>query len=159
MRECAKIKRLLNKYIDKELDKQGLDRIQGHVKECVFCKEELDKLYLVKGLIENRERKSLPEDYLVCRIKDRIRASLQQQPNLQWLIELGNLSKRLIPVPVVATAVLILTLFLTSNNSQTGNLLDNYLFQNNLTQREIDLLKDPQPNPESIAQWIQETNR
>ncbi|MDI6758601.1 MAG: zf-HC2 domain-containing protein, partial [Candidatus Omnitrophota bacterium] len=70
MKECAKIKRLLNKYIDKELDKQELLRVQGHVKECILCKEELDKLYLLKGLIENIERKVLPEEYLIYRIKD-----------------------------------------------------------------------------------------
>ncbi len=158
MRECAKIKRLLNRYIDKELDRQGSSRIEGHIKECASCKEELDKLYIVKGLIENRQRKSLPEDYLIYRIRERIRVSLQEGPKLQWLFDMGSLSKKLIPVPALAFALLALVFSFTLKGYRTGDLLGNYLSHDDLTQREINLLGDSGPSLESIAQLILEGN-
>ena len=75
-----------------------------------------------------KEKKTLSQDYLVCRLREKI-ASEQYTEKRLSLVGIGSLSRRLIPVPVATIILLITFLFLISTGQQVSesSLEDNIL--------------------------------
>lgn len=108
MRECKKVKRLLSKYLDKEASIEDNILVEKHIEECFFCKNELSEFSSAKWLLRSKERKFLPQDYLVNRLRERLSRESYLEEKLSWFSAIGNFSLSLIPVPVVAIAVVVL---------------------------------------------------
>jgi len=128
MKECIKVKRLLSRYLDKETGDADSALVEAHIDICPLCKKELSELSRIKELILGKERRTLPEDYLVCRLREKI-ASEQYTEKRLSLVGIGSLSRRLIPVPVATIILLITFLFLISTGQQVSesSLEDNIL--------------------------------
>ncbi len=120
MKECAKVKRLLSRYLDKETSNTDTALVEAHLDICPFCKKEFSALARAKKFILEKERKTLPQDYLVYRLREKI-ASEQRvtKQGLSWLADMGNFSRKLIPVPVTAI-VLSLAFLILSSGQQTS---------------------------------------
>lgn len=113
MKECLKVKRLLSSYIDKELGYADDLRIKRHLDKCPLCRQELSELLSLKEDFLKQPRKHLPPDYLICRLRDKIAEESKAEEKFS-LVELGSLSRKLIPVPVgviVLSAVLLIYSF------------------------------------------------
>lgn len=140
---CTKIKRLISRYIDKELiDGKTMGLIEGHLKECTLCKAEQDFLIKIKGLISEKEKLSAGEDFL-ARLKESLNPPAQAV-ELKWVVETGNLARRLIPVPVTITLLVMYLLFARYNGL---NPIEDYIFAD-LNSREITI----------VSEDIEETN-
>lgn len=115
MKECAKVKKILSRYLDQEAGPADAVLVRTHLEDCPLCEKEFLELSRAKELITGKKLKILPQDYLVCRLRERI-ASQQQdaQEWFSWLAGMGNLSRRLIPVPVTAVLLSLALLILTS---------------------------------------------
>jgi len=107
---CFRIKKLLNRLVDKELpNERSLKLLRGHLKQCPHCNKELDYLYKVKGVIAEKEKVAAPEDFLI-----KLRERLEPEPQiirLRWVVDMGALSKKLIPVPVAIMVLVMVLLF------------------------------------------------
>ncbi|HNX80554.1 MAG TPA: zf-HC2 domain-containing protein [Candidatus Omnitrophota bacterium] len=119
MDRCLDIQRLLSGYLDKEISVADSARIEAHVSACRVCSRELLELTRLKGIVVNRERKSLPPDFLVSRLREQIAAVQCDRGNGSWLVGVSNFARKLLPVPIAAvvlsTMVLILSLQQTVN--------------------------------------------
>ena len=132
---CSKVKRLLSRYIDKELLEQNvITQIEEHLKVCPDCKAELQSLVSTGALISQKERIAVGEDFL-ARLKDRLRPQ-PQVVRLRWLPEAGDLARRLIPVPIVATMLMFALVFSRLNGL---NPVDQYIVAD-LSNEEIGIL-------------------
>ncbi|MFA5144322.1 MAG: zf-HC2 domain-containing protein [Candidatus Omnitrophota bacterium] len=133
MKECAKVKRMLSRYLDKELKDSESAMIDAHLTGCSVCKKELSELSLVKKLVSGIERKTLPQDYLVSRLREQIADEKKHAKGFP-LVGIGSLARRLIPVP--AFAIIAVTLFLVINSMRgvsENSLEDNMLNGNTVT--------------------------
>ncbi|MDD5561713.1 MAG: zf-HC2 domain-containing protein [Candidatus Omnitrophica bacterium] len=139
MIKCAKVKRLLSRYLDKEADKADTELVESHLDNCLLCKQELSALSQVKGIIIRKQRKSLPQDYLVCRLREEIAGEKHTQGSFSWLTGMGNLAHRLIPVPVAAIALSIAFLLITSNQPVSKYSLEEHLLSGTQTTTETAL--------------------
>ena len=158
MKECARVRGSLSKFVDAELGDRDSAAVKAHLEACLGCKEEFAKLSALKNIITGKERKALPEDYLIHQLRQRIYAQNEPSPKLQWLVDMGNLSRKLIPVPV---AVLILSaVFLTATLKEYEkiNYIDCYLFQDSLTNEEANVLNQSQITLEGAAKVVLGTN-
>ena len=128
MKECIKVKRLLSRYLDKETGEAETTLVATHINTCSLCKKELLELSRVKELVSGKERITLPESYLVCRLGEEI-AREQRTRKRFSLGNIGNLSRRLIPIPVATIVLSIIFLFLISAGQQANesSLEDNLL--------------------------------
>ena len=128
MKDCNKVKRLLSSYLDKEISPNDNFFIEEHLKVCSGCRKELQELLKVKELILGSERKNLPDDYLVYRLRERIKSEDERRKKVT-LSGMGNLSRKLIPVPAATILISVIFLFLVSQNSQLNefSLEDNML--------------------------------
>lgn len=130
MKECVKIKRLLSRYLDKETGSVDTALIEAHLDSCSLCKQELSGFARVKGIILERQRKALPQDFLVCRLRGKIVSErLASGEGFSWLEAMGNLSRRLMPVPVSAIALLIALLILTSGQQVSSYSLEERILE------------------------------
>ncbi len=128
MKECLKVKRLLSRYLDKETGETETNLVETHLNSCSLCKKELLELSRVKELVSGKERLILPENYLVSRLREEITRQERRRKRLS-LIDLGNLSRRLIPIPVATIVLSLLFLFLISAGPKVSefSLADNLL--------------------------------
>ncbi len=124
MKDCANVKRMLSRFLDGETGESEKKFLEAHLSAYPGCAAELAGLSRVKKTVVSRQRKSLPEDYLVDRLRSRLAEESSEREHFS-LSMLGNLSRRLIPVPVAAIAFSIALLVLTSGGSQS--LEDNIL--------------------------------
>ncbi|NQT00297.1 MAG: zf-HC2 domain-containing protein [Candidatus Omnitrophica bacterium] len=132
--QCPKVSRLLNRYIDSELDQQLKDSLERHLQTCLNCKAEFNSLVSVQTVIRQQERITAQPGLM-----ERLKAKLSPQApviKLRWLPEAGNLARRLIPVPAVAMIVLLLVMFANLNGV---NPVDAYIFSD-LSNEEIAIL-------------------
>jgi predicted anti-sigma-YlaC factor YlaD len=128
MKECVKIKRLLSRYLDKEAGAGDTALIKAHLEHCSICRQELNELSGIKEFISNKEPKTFPPDYLVCRLREDIaREQGAFDPRLSWLTVVGNLSRRLIPVPVSAVLISLLFLILVSSQPTSGYSIEEHM--------------------------------
>ena len=125
MEKCAKVKKILSRYLDQEASSADTVLIKTHLDNCPFCEKEFLELSRAKELITGKEIKALPPDYLVCRLREKIASQRQDsQEGFPWLAGMGNLSRRLIPVPVTAVLLSLALLILTSQQSTTSYSLE-----------------------------------
>ena len=113
MKDCVRVRRLLSRYLDRETNDPDTVLVKGHLYNCPLCKAELSGLSAAKNLIRAKERKTLPQDYLVRRLREEISLERMGAERFSWLADMGNFSRRLIPVPVsmivLSAAFLILS--------------------------------------------------
>jgi len=134
MNNCRHIKRMLSRYLDKETTRSDNARIKGHLDHCSSCQTALSELSCVKGLVSGKGRMTLPPDYLVIRLRDKISEAVTvERQRFPLIMGMGALSRRLIPVPV--TVIVLSLFFLISNPARqaTGYALDDHLFSGNQT--------------------------
>ena len=118
MKNCLKVKRILSRYLDKETGGTDTALVEAHVKSCVLCRQELSELSRLKGIILGKERKTLPQDYLVSRLRQEIAGESCSQEGSQ-VFDLARLCRKLIPIPVAAMVFSIVFLVLCSRPQQT----------------------------------------
>lgn len=128
MKDCIKVKRLLSRYLDKETGEAETNLVETHLNSCPLCKKELLEFSRVKELVSGKERMTLPENYLVSRLREEISRQERHRKRLS-LIDLGNLSRRLIPIPVATIVLSLLFLLLISAGPKVSksSLADNLL--------------------------------
>jgi anti-sigma factor RsiW len=140
MMKCAGVKKMLCRYVDNELGRADSEEVKAHLEACAACREEAAGLLRVKRVISAKERKSLPQDYLVCRLRREIAA--QEEPlgeRVSVLAGIGGFARRVIPVPVAAIALSLVFLLLTSRQQAGEYSLDEHLFSGSKTTTETAL--------------------
>jgi predicted anti-sigma-YlaC factor YlaD len=138
MRECARIKRMLSRYLDEETNGADKAAIEKHLAGCLSCREELSGLVDIKGLVSGMERKILPQNYLVSRVYEKITDKRRLIERFS-LAGMGIFARKLIPVPVAAIIISIMLLILTSAQPITKNSLEDYIFSGNAVTSEAAL--------------------
>ena len=126
MKECAKIRKILSRYFDKETNSADNSLVAGHLAVCSECQKELTELSRVKAGILELTRKALPQDYLVSRLRDELAGERMVKERFS-LAGLGNLSFRLIPIPVTIIALSISLLVLTPGQYSNKSSLDEHI--------------------------------
>lgn len=124
MNACGKIKRLLSRYIDKETTDAENVLIKAHLDNCSSCSRELSGLSAVKELVLAKGRKSLAQDYLVYRLREELAGRQSAENRFPWLSAMGNLSRRLIPIPAAVIVLSLVFLLLSSRQQLTGYSLE-----------------------------------
>jgi predicted anti-sigma-YlaC factor YlaD len=138
MGECAKIKRMLSRYLDKEVSDADSVAIEAHLVNCPLCKKEISELYQVKSFASKIERKTLSQDYMVSRLRDAIAYAQYAKKKLS-LAGMGNFARKLIPVPVTAIVISILFLIFTSTQPVAQTSFEDHIFSGNAATMEIAL--------------------
>ena len=133
--KCAKVKRLLGRYIDKELrDEKQIALLEEHLKICVGCQKELGSLLSLRGMIAQKEKIKAQENFL-AKLQNKIQGEAEII-KIKWLPQAGDLARRLIPVPVVAAALMFALLFTQLNGVSS---VDEYLLAD-LSSEEIAII-------------------
>ncbi|HNW39580.1 MAG TPA: zf-HC2 domain-containing protein [Candidatus Omnitrophota bacterium] len=133
MEKCAKIKRLLSRYLDKETAASDTSLVQEHLDSCIFCKKELAQLVRAKEFVSGKVRQILPPDYLVCRLREKIASQKQAEEKFSWVAGMGILSRRLIPVPVTAVLLSLVLMILSFQQSASSYSLEEHMLSGNQT--------------------------
>jgi len=137
MNECARIKRLLSVYIDKEANNADTALVEAHLDKCPDCQKELSQLSRIKESVSKKERKALPPDYLIFRLRDEL-ASRQYARDRLSLVRMGDFSRRLIPVPVAAIVLMTMLMFMSIRQTAgTDSLEDNILNGASVTEEAV----------------------
>ena len=128
MKICIKLKKLLSRYLYKETGETETTLVTTHLNTCPLCKKELLEFSRVKEIVSGKERMTLPENYLVGRLREEIVREQRAGKRLS-LGNIGNLSRRLIPIPAATIVLSIVFLFLISTGQQANesSLEDNLL--------------------------------
>jgi predicted anti-sigma-YlaC factor YlaD len=140
MKECIKVSKLLSRYLDKEASCADNLLIEAHLDKCLSCKKELLELSRIKELVLGKERKTLPQDYLVCRLRQNIadeRCIIKQ--GLSWLSGIGDFSRKIIPVPVAVIVISLVFMILTSKQQLTEYSLEEHVLSGAQTTTETAL--------------------
>lgn len=127
MRECRKAKKLLSRYIDKETNSMDAVFVKEHLETCQICNKEYAELCKVKQLMLDKVRKSLPADYLVCRLQEQIARQSCAEERFSWIAGMGDLSRRLIPIPTAIIVLSLLFLIFSSGQPENGDSLTEQL--------------------------------
>lgn len=127
MRECAKVKRALSRYLDKEASDADIVMVERHIADCYLCRKELFGLNSARKLVLGVERKSLPQDYLVSRLRGDIARVLYEDRKVS-LAGMGSFARKLIPVPVAAIIVSAVFLIFTYTRPVIGYSLEDHIF-------------------------------
>ena len=139
MKECGRVKKLLSRYLDKEISDIDTVFIKKHLDICHMCNKNYVGLLKVKQLMLGKERRTLPEDYLVFRLKEKIVSHQHAEEILSWIAGMGNLSRRLIPVPVTAIILSMMFLIATSKQQIASYSLDEHILSGSQTTTEAAL--------------------
>ncbi len=124
----CKYTKLLNRYIDSELAQGKKEFMATHILSCPTCGQEMKFLNSLRQNI-SQNKIDTNVDFFLSRLKSRIR----QEENVECLSEsfifdFGRWSKKLIPVPILASILIII--FLNLNQDNYTNPIDEYLFTN-----------------------------
>jgi len=139
MKECIKVKRLLSSYLDKETNITDTTIARLHLESCSFCKEELLRFSQVKDSILKKKRRALPEDYMLCRLQVELINEQLREKKISWLANMGNLSRRLIPVPVTVIVLSLIFLILSSMQQTSRYPLEEHILSGTQTTTETAL--------------------
>jgi predicted anti-sigma-YlaC factor YlaD len=140
MKECIRVKKLLSRYIDKEIGRSDTVLVEGHLDICSFCKKELRELSRVKELVLEKERKVLPQNYLVCRLRQKIVGEQRMvKQGLSWLTGLEDFSRKVIPIPVTVIVLSTVFLMLSSRRQLSESSLEEHLLSGAQTTTETAL--------------------
>ncbi len=80
--DCERIKSELSAYIDRELNKKVMNRVEEHLKTCSICREEYHTLLNVKKMIKGIKRVEV-DSYLPLKIIDRV-TEIKPLPEMVW---------------------------------------------------------------------------
>ena len=124
----CKYAKLLNRYIDNELTQGKKEFMDTHILSCPTCGQEMNLLNSLRQNIVKNKITSEPE-FFWSRLKDRIRQE-EKTENLSesFVFDFGRWSRKLIPVPILASILIII--FLNLNRNSYTNPVDEYLFTN-----------------------------
>ena len=124
--DCIK---LLNKYVDNELNSQERLSLEEHLKICLTCSAELRTLGVLKSSFIQNKIDSNPElfwqDLKARIINEELEAKAKED---YFALDFSNWTKRFIPVPVLVTVIVIVLMNLVPVNN---NLIDEYIFGTN----------------------------
>lgn len=134
MNKCVRVKKLLSRYLDKETSIIDNKLIETHLDDCPLCKNEFLELSKVKLALGEKERKILPEDYLIFRLREKIDRERKAKEKFSWLGDISNFSRKLMPVPVTVIAVMAVFLIFTPGYyTDKGSLEERMLSGDNIT--------------------------
>jgi predicted anti-sigma-YlaC factor YlaD len=139
MKECIRVRKLLSRYIDKEVGRSDIVLIEEHLDICSFCKKELWEFSRVKELILEKERKVLPQDYLVYRLRQEIAGERRMMKQESWLTGLEDFSRKVIPIPVTLIVLSTVFLMLSSRRQLSEYSLEEHLLSGVQTTTETAL--------------------
>lgn len=138
--------RLINRYCDNELDADKKAFMDKHLIACLLCQQELKGILSIKEGLQKRKVDS-PVEFFWQTLKDKIRAQENTRArNNELAFDFARWSRRLIPVPILASLLIIILL----NLNQT-NLVDEYLFANQ-DNSILELIANP--GSRSISGWM-----
>ena len=120
--------KLLNRYLDNELAQGKKEFMDTHIPACPACGREMNFLNSLRQNMVKNKMDSEPE-FFWSRLKDRIRQE-EKAKNLSgnFAFDFVRWTRRLIPVPVLASILIVIFLNLNPNNYT--NPVDEYLFTN-----------------------------
>ncbi len=146
---CNRVKKNLGPYLDKELiNKKAITLIERHLQRCSRCRAELHSLTLIKELLSQKERLTAKDDFLL-RLKSRLKPETQT-PRIRWVLETGNLARRLIPV--TATIMILVTALMLGRQPGVSP-INNYMF-GGLSNEEMGILNGDVSNSELLTKMI-----
>jgi len=61
--KCNEVREKLSPYVDKELDRGQMERIENHLNECPICLEEFDRLRKTDAFLKNLPREDLSKEF------------------------------------------------------------------------------------------------
>lgn len=71
--KCKCTKLLLSRFLEHQLEAKRRKRLEKHLRECIICKQELDKMLKTFRIIQTVEDVDPPRDY-----RDVVKASIIQ---------------------------------------------------------------------------------
>ena len=113
--------------------------VEIHVDSCLLCKEELLALQKIKYLVLSKEQRTLPQDYLVNRLREEILNQQYCETRPPWIVIMGNLSRMLIPLPGAVIVLSIIFLISISNQQVDKYSLEEHILSGTQTTTEIAL--------------------
>ncbi|MDD5504640.1 MAG: zf-HC2 domain-containing protein [Candidatus Omnitrophica bacterium] len=142
MKDCARVKRLLSRFIDEEADSSDVAFVNSHIETCLDCRHELKRLLSAKDFISKAQKKSLPPGYIFELLRDKLRD--RQSAGAGFSISnIGYIARRLMPVPAAAFLFSAVLLLLSSFYFRS----DDYLLYENI-------LKGVPATTESVLELI-----
>ena len=104
--KCNYLK-LISRYIDNELPQEKNKFLGEHIPSCPDCRAELKNLTILRqGL--NQNKITTNADFFLSSLKIRIEKEIQPQYRIErFLLDFGKWAKRLTPVPVLATILIM----------------------------------------------------
>jgi anti-sigma factor RsiW len=131
---------MLSRFLDKEASASESGLVQSHLSVCPACQKELSELSGAKQMIAVGPRKSLPQDYLISRLRRQIGEKQKLEAGFSFDLA-GSLSRRFIPVPAFAVVLSILLLVFVVNKGAAYSLEDQILNGNAVTsEMALDLM-------------------
>jgi len=111
MKDCEKIRELFSEYIDGVLDKANTDLVEEHLSKCEACREELNKLIKMLGILKNLKKEDTPPDFLET-LQERIRQRKALNTFLSKLLKSPNVK---VPLIVCIIIIFVIAVFKTAN--------------------------------------------
>jgi hypothetical protein len=114
----------LSKYVDHELANEDTVIMEKHLSSCDSCKSELKMISSLKAAFSKGKIDSKAE-FFWQKLKFRISQEISDKAKEEsFAFDFSNWTKRLIPLPVVITVVIIIINLIPVNK----NLVDEYIF-------------------------------
>jgi len=112
---CANIQKLLHRSLDNESTDEQTHYVEEHLRTCTQCQRYYNEIKLLKTNVEALNTKTVSPAF----VESMTRALLDEErtPERGLVFEMGNLSKRLLPYPVLA--MLIVSVLVVSLQSNT----------------------------------------
>lgn len=146
---CKKIGILLSAYVDHELSKKEEEFVNEHLKICSGCLQELEYLRRTKKLFLYKEKVE-PLPFFKTRLFSLIR---EKAPVLSMPGEFVNMARRTIPVSfgilLIVSGIFVTKTYLI-DKAQSYQLMENYLFRDNLTLTERKVFLEPEISEEDL---------
>lgn len=115
--KCNKVIRLLNQYVDQELiGGKTIALMEKHLSQCVGCKQQYNNIIALKTALSQKEKITASDKFLV-NIQDKLKPA-PEIIKLNWQIDTGNFARRLLPVPIIATVLVSIFLFININKAE-----------------------------------------
>ncbi|OGF49206.1 MAG: hypothetical protein A2231_07570 [Candidatus Firestonebacteria bacterium RIFOXYA2_FULL_40_8] len=113
---CYSVKRLLNRYVDKEIDETTKKFMEEHLKVCALCKKELEALLLMKHVISKKEKLEIDKNFISL-LEKRL---MEEKPDNEthYLTEMNYLAQRTAPVLLTLAVLVMIIIFAFYNDSQ-----------------------------------------
>ena len=138
--------RLISRYCDNELDADKKAFMDKHIPACPLCQEETKGILSIKEGLQKRKVDS-PVEFFWQTLKDKIHARENTRARTNALaFDFARWSRRLIPVPILASLLIVALLAL----NQTS-LVEEYLFSNQ-DNSILELIANP--GNQSISGWM-----